>query len=394
MPEGEKPLPTSSIRRRDRMVVGTAAAVLTLNEGVQLGLAASLPAFPALTAWMRGLVLSGGALGILILSPLAGGGLEQSFRRRNRAIWVGLVGEALAVAGFGWARHFGVWLSLAVVAGLAQGFSVPALLRGLADRLSMSRRARGVTDANTLSVFGLLGVPLVLAALLAETGRRGTFLCLAVLLMLAPLTYGAGRARSDNGGTSPRVPTRRPWTLLGLAATVTLVVGMLQNVVPAEASARLGWSPAANSLYFFGLGLVVAFCQWGVARRPSRPPLWLVSGALLVLGGGLAIMAEGTRFSWWPWPLLAVASLAGIPLGAVFWESGQYASDGGTIGWLESALAAGALMGTVGSGAMWSWWGPGAPWLYAAVAAGSFGLGMVVPVSRPPSVEKQVRDGG
>jgi MFS family permease len=375
--EGER-LPTSSMRRRDRMVVGTAAAVLTLNEGVQLGLAASLPGFPALTAWMRGLVLSGGALGILIMSPLAGVGLERSFRRRNRAVWVGLVGEALAVAGFGWAKHFGVWLSLPVVVGLAQGLSVPALLRGLADRLSRRRRARGVTDANTLSVFGLLGVPLVLAALLAETGRRGTFLCLAALLMLAPLAYGAGRARPDNGGTSPRLPSRRPWRLLGLAAAVTLVVGMLQNVVPAEASTRLGWSPAANSLYFFGLGLVVAFCQWGVARRSSGPPRWLVSGALLVLGVGLAMMAEGTRFSWWPWPLLVVASLAGIPLGAVFWESGQYAGDGGAIGWLESALAAGALMGTVGSGAVWSWWGPTAPWLYAAVAAGSLGVGLIV----------------
>jgi len=383
----------SRIRGRDRRAVGTAASVLTLNEGVQLGLAASLPAFPALTAWMRGLILSGGALGILILSPLAGASLERGSRWRNWAIWTGLVGEALAVAGLGWAVHFAVWMSLALGVGLAQGLSVPALLRGLTDRLSRGRRTRGVTDANTLSVFGLLGVPLVLAGLLAATGRRGTFLFLAALLMLAPLVYGGGRARAAHRETVGRPRARLPWHLLALAATVTLVVGMLQNVVPAQATAQLGWSPAANSLYFFGLGLVVAFSQWGIARRSSRPPFWLVSGALLVLGAGLAIMAEETRCSWWPWPLLVVVSLAGIPLGAVFWESGQYGGDGRTIGWLESALAAGALTGTVGSGAVWSWWGSGAPWLYAAVAAGSFGLGMVVrgnaqSTSRPRSAER------
>lgn len=355
-----------------RLVIGL-SSILVLDDLINMVLVPLMPQFVRThnwSAWQAGVVLGGSTVGLILLSPVIGHWLGRGAPMRLIYVLSG-IGSICAAIALGYARGF---LSLAVatgILGVAEAIVSPTLFGSLGQVLTDDRREQTLLAVNRWAILGSLFTPLFSAGLLVFWDRRTVFLSIAIclgvfILGLTPvIPWRLSRSHLPGSALRPGA------SILMLGTLVMLVIGLFSLLLPLRLAIPLHWTAAQTGLYYFSVGLVVAGAQWGAASVSIlRSPLVRIVGSLTWLTAGLV------GLSWirapWGFAITAwgVAPPIGVVLDMVFGHAGESEDAAASFGWLEAALAAGGLLGTVGGGFLISWGGLSLPlWVTAAVMA-------------------------
>ncbi|MER5453442.1 MFS transporter [Micromonospora sp. NPDC002389] len=335
--------------------------------------------------------LATGAFGLAAaLSRPAHGWLLD--RRGQRVLLFTAAGNSLALLGLvavvQVAAPTPVILLVAAVVGLtlpAQAAALRALLPGLTDR--RLRPAAYAVEANAQELTAIVG-PLVVSVLVALVSPGGALAALAVIGVVGTGWYAAAPAvgRWRGGTDRPRHATTPRssaiWTLMFVVASISVVLGVLQVVVPAFAEERGVAHLSGVSLAAFATGSLLGGAIYGAGRwrRSSVRQLRLLLPAI-ALGVGMLALADGVVMLS---ALAVVAGLAMAPAFAVtFLLCDEVAPPGRAVQsftWLGAANTAGFGAGGALAGVLVERTGTSATFVFAAAVVVT---GAVVLWTRP-----------
>lgn len=380
-----------------------------------LGFGIIIPLFPFVAERMGAdpwLITFGGAgiysLAQVVAAPLWGRA-SDAFGRRP-VLFVSMLGSVAGYVWMGLAGSLVMLIASRALSGLMAG-NISAAFAYVADVTTPENRAKGLGMIGAAFglgfmfgpvVGGLLGgtdpetmnftLPALIAAGLSGLAALGTWLFL-------PESLGPGDRKAWTAATAPRTPVssraraggplRAIGALLvspfaavahhaGLRAVVTAVFlvavcgTILQSIVPVWGAAILGLTPRDVGFVFFAMGLVGVTVQGGLVG-----PLVRRWGEKRVLYGSALAHAIG-------FVTLALAGdRASMLLGALAFSAGHATfnttasslvsleaeprAKGAALGAMQSASAAGRIVGPASSGAIYSGAGPSAPFVTAAL---------------------------
>jgi DHA1 family tetracycline resistance protein-like MFS transporter len=360
-----------------------------------LGFGIIIPLFPFVAERMGAdpwLITFGGAgvyaLAQVISTPVWGR-LSDAIGRRP-VLMVSMVGS---VAGYVWLGLAGtLWALIAarVVSGLMSG-NISAAFAYVADVTEPANRAKGLGMIGAAfglgfmfgpMIGGLLGgddpaamnfmLPAMVSAGLSAVAFIGASLFLKESL---PLEHRKPWREAGKGGRSPFASVSHSPVLLGVIGAVFLIsIGgtILQTIFPIWGHDVLGLSPRDVGLAFFAMGVVGVTMQGVVVGRLAAR-----FGEKKVLYGSAFLHAVG----------YITMGLANdhvmLGLGAAFFAAGHASFNttassllsleagprekGAALGAMQSASAAGRIVGPASSGAIYSGLGTHAPFLAGAV---------------------------
>lgn len=229
---------------------------------------------------------------------IVGGILVDRVGRRWVTI-LGLLGTALAVAGYAAATSVAGFLVVRILHGIAGGILIPAVFAAAGDRARRGTSGRAFGRLGAVIGAAAVVAPAAAGALRQVAGTSAVFLAVAALLVVATLVALIGvvdtaAPRQSPHPADPRgrgeamrallrlAPMRR--ALLGTVA-LTAAVGVLAGFLPGTAEA-LGAPPATVGLLFTAYALVAA--GFMLSPLPARVD---TSGADAPLATGLLVLA-------------------------------------------------------------------------------------------------------
>lgn len=379
-----------------------------------LGFGIIIPLFPFVAERMGAdpwLITFGGAgiysLAQVLAAPLWGRA-SDAFGRRP-VLFVSMIGSVAGYVWMGLAGSLSMLIASRALSGLMAG-NISAAFAYVADVTTPENRAKGLGMIGAAFglgfmlgpvIGGLLGgtdpqtmnftLPALVAAGLSALAALGTWLFLPESLkpeerkpwsaVVAPRPAGdpGGRAGGPLGllGSLLLSPfaavAHHP--VLRAVVTAVFLIGVcgtiLQSIVPVWGAAILGLTPRDVGFVFFAMGLVGVAVQGGLVG-----PLVRRLGEKKVLYGSALAHAIG----------FVTLALAGdwttLLLGALTFSAGHATfnttasslvsleaeprAKGAALGAMQSASAAGRIVGPASSGAIFSGLGPPAPFLVAA----------------------------
>lgn len=379
-----------------------------------LGFGIIIPLFPFVAERMGAdpwLITFGGAgiysLAQVIAAPLWGRA-SDAFGRRP-VLFVSMLGSVAGYVWMGLAGSLFMLIASRALSGMMAG-NISAAFAYVADVTTPENRAKGLGMIGAAFglgfmfgpvIGGLLGgtdpetmnftLPALVAAALSGLAALGTWLFLPESLKpeeRKPWSASASPAAAGTsgpvGGTlrrlrslllSPFAAVAHHPVLRAVVAAVFLigVCGtIMQSIVPVWGAAILGLTPRDVGFVFFAMGLVGVTVQGGLVG-----PLVRRLGEKKVLYGSALAHAVG-------FVTLALASdRTAMLLGALAFSAGHATFNttasslvsleaeprgkGAALGAMQSASAAGRIVGPASSGAIYSGVGPSAPFLAAAV---------------------------
>jgi predicted MFS family arabinose efflux permease len=255
-----------------------------------------------------GLAFGAFAVSALILRPIAGR-LADTRGRRPLLVGGALI-SAVGMLGTAYAESLGVVVVLRLLLGVAEAAFFVASIAALAD-LAPPNRMGEATSYNSLGLYLGLAFGPPLAELLVRTGGfRAAWYSAATLSVIAALVAAGIRdLRKGAPATAGRMRVIH-WkavpAALGFFASV-VAMGALFAFGSLQAHA-VGLMPVSTPLFVYGI--IVVAGRLLLARVLDRfRPLLLGAVALVIIGGGLMIMAL------WTTPLGMVLGAAVFALG-------------------------------------------------------------------------------
>jgi DHA1 family tetracycline resistance protein-like MFS transporter len=360
-----------------------------------LGFGIIVPVFPFVAERMGAdpwLITFGGAgvyaLAQVVSTPLWGR-LSDAIGRRPVLI-VSMLG---AVAGYVWlafADTLAMLIAARVLSGLMSG-NISAAFAYVADVTGPANRARGLGMIGAAFGLGFMFGPMIGGLLGGDDPARASFLLpalvsagLSTVALLGATFFLRESLPAENrkpwresGGVlrSPLAAVSHSPVLMGVAGAVFLVsIGgtILQSIFPIWGHDVLGLSPRDVGLAFFAMGLVGVTVQGVVVGRLAQR-----FGEKKVLYGSAFLHAVG-------YVTMGLASdHVMLGLGAAFFAAGHASFNttasslmsleagarekGAALGAMQSASAAGRIVGPASSGAIYSGFGTHAPFLVGAI---------------------------
>jgi predicted MFS family arabinose efflux permease len=255
-----------------------------------------------------GLAFGAFAVSALILRPVAGR-LADTRGRRPLLVGGALI-SAVGMLGTAYAESLGLVVVLRLLLGVAEAAFFVASIAALAD-LAPPNRMGEATSYNSLGLYLGLAFGPPLAELLVRTGGfRAAWYSAATLSVIAALVAAGIRdLRKGTPATAGRMRVIH-WkavpAALGFFASV-VAMGALFAFGSLQAHA-VGLMPVSTPLFVYGI--IVVAGRLLLARVLDRfRPLLLGAVALVIIGGGLMIMAL------WTTPLGMVLGAAVFALG-------------------------------------------------------------------------------
>jgi MFS family permease len=361
-----------------------------------LGFGIIIPLFPFVAERMGAdpwLITFGGAgiyaLAQVISTPLWGR-LSDAVGRRPVLI-VSMIGSTGGYVMLGLADTLGMLIMARVFSGLMSG-NISAAFAYVADVTEPVQRARGLGMIGAAFGLGFMLGPMIggllggddpaamnfaLPALVSAGLSATAFLSATIFLKesLPPASRKPWTLSGRSGFRSPLAPVAHSPALLGVVGSVCLVsIGatILQTIFPVWGHDVLALSPRDVGLAFFAMGVVGVLVQ-GVlvghlARRFGERRVLYGSVLMHAIGYAAMILASD-------WVMLAI--------GAAFFSAGhssyntaassllslEAAQDekGAVLGTMQSASAAGRIVGPASSGAIYSGFGTQAPFITGAL---------------------------
>jgi predicted MFS family arabinose efflux permease len=257
-----------------------------------------------------GLAFGAFAVSALILRPVAGR-LADTRGRRPLLVGGALI-SAVGMLGTAYADNLVLVVLLRLLLGVAEAAFFVASIAALADLAPPSRMGEA-TSYNSLGLYLGLALGPPLGEMLVRTaGFRAAWYGAAALSLIAAVT-AAGirdlRSGMATGGRIRLIYWKAVPPALGFFASV-VAMGALFAFGALQANV-VGLMPASTPLFVYGL--VVVAGRMSLARFLDRlPALPLGAGALVIIAGGLVIMA------FWNTPLGMVVGAAVFALGVTF----------------------------------------------------------------------------
>jgi predicted MFS family arabinose efflux permease len=254
-----------------------------------------------------GLAFGAFAVSALILRPVAGR-LADTRGRRPLLVGGALI-SAVGMLGTAYADNLVLVVLLRLLLGVAEAAFFVASIAALADLAPPSRMGEA-TSYNSLGLYLGLALGPPLGEMLVRTaGFRAAWYGAAALSLIAAVT-AAGirdlRSGMATGGRIRLIYWKAVPPALGFFASV-VAMGALFAFGALQANA-VGLMPASTPLFVYGL--VVVAGRMSLARFLDRlPALLFGAGALVIIAGGLVIMA------FWNTPLGMVVGAAVFALG-------------------------------------------------------------------------------
>jgi predicted MFS family arabinose efflux permease len=254
-----------------------------------------------------GLAFGAFAVSALILRPVAGR-LADTRGRRPLLVGGALI-NAAGMLGTAYADNLVLVVLLRLLLGVAEAAFFVASIAALADLAPPSRMGEA-TSYNSLGLYLGLALGPPLGEMLVRTaGFRAAWYGAAALSLIAAVT-AAGirdlRSGMATGGRIRLIYWKAVPPALGFFASV-VAMGALFAFGALQANA-VGLMPASTPLFVYGL--VVVAGRMSLARFLDRlPALLFGAGALVIIAGGLVIMA------FWNTPLGMVVGAAVFALG-------------------------------------------------------------------------------
>jgi DHA1 family tetracycline resistance protein-like MFS transporter len=360
-----------------------------------LGFGIIIPIFPFVAERMGAepwLITFGGA-GAYALAQVVGtpvwGRLSDAIGRRP-VLMVSMVGSFLGYLWLGLAGTLWMLIAARVFSGLMSG-NISAAFAYVADVTDPANRAKGLGMIGAAFGLGFMFGPMIGGLLGGDDPAAATFLWpamvsagLSALAFLGatfllkeslPPEHRKPWREAGEGGRSPLAAVSHSPVLLGVVGAVFLVsVGgtILQSIFPIWGHDVLGLSPRDVGIAFFAMGFVGVTVQGTIVGRLAQR-----FGEKKVLYGSAFMHAVG-------YITMGLASdHAMLGLGATFFAAGHASfnttasslltleagtrAKGAALGAMQSASAAGRIVGPASSGAIYSGFGTHAPFLAGAL---------------------------
>ncbi|HEX4361683.1 MAG TPA: MFS transporter [Pseudonocardia sp.] len=238
---------------------------------------------------------------------LVSGTLGERWGRRNTVLAAYLV-YLLASVGCALAPDLTVFLVMRGAQGVANAFTSPLLLAGLAEMVPSARLSRSVGLVASCQAAGQSFAPLI-GGFAAEVSWRWAFVAVAVAAALLALAPPPGAARPGAAAPPWRPLFSARMGLLSVAALVSyLGATSLAFLVALYAEEQLGLSPSVTGVALLGFGLagLLFGAVWGsvLDRAGAR---WC--GAIAALVTAAFVACVGLIHT--PWPLAVCWTAAG-----------------------------------------------------------------------------------
>lgn len=374
-----------------------ALAVLFLIVFIDLlGFGIIIPLFPFVAERMGAdpwLITFGGAgvysLAQVIAAPVWGR-LSDSYGRRP-VLMVSMLGSMAGYLWLGLAGTLFMLIASRALSGLMAG-NISAAFAYVADVTDAEHRAKGLGMIGAAFGLGFTLGPAIGAQLGGDDPATMNFTLPAMVSAGLSLAAFLGAALFLKESHPPE--HRKPWSaaatggsrmplaavsgnpaLLGVVGAVFLIaVGgtILQSIFPIWGAAVLGLTPRDVGMYFFAMGVVGVVIQGTVVGRLVRAlgekkVLYLSAGAHAVgfLTMGLAsnhevLLLGALTFS-------AGHATFNTTASSLITLEADRREQGAALGAMQSASAAGRIVGPASSGALYSGFGTHAPFFAAAV---------------------------
>jgi predicted MFS family arabinose efflux permease len=281
-----------------------------------------------------GLALGAFAVSALIMRPVAG---RLADTRGPRPLLVaGALLSAVGMLGTAYAETLALVVVLRLLLGVAEAAFFVASIAALADLAPPSRMGEA-TSYNSLGLYLGLAFGPPLAELLVRTGgfSAAWYGAAALSVIAALVAAGIKNLQSsavEPGGRMRLVHWKAVPPALGFFASV-VAMGAFFAFSALQANA-VGLVPASTPLFVYGL--VVVAGRLSLARFLDRlPALALGAGALVIIAGGLMIMA------FWITPLGLVLGAAAFALGITLSTPAFFSAIFATAGPAERGAASG-----------------------------------------------------
>ena len=360
-----------------------------------LGFGIIIPIFPFVAERMGAdpwLITFGGA-GVYALAQVVStpvwGRLSDAVGRRP-VLMVSMVGSVVGYLWLGLAGTLSMLILARVISGLMSG-NISAAFAYVADVTAPADRAKGLGMIGAAFGLGFMFGPMIGGLLGGDDPAAATFLMPALVsaglsavaflgatLFLKeslPPEHRKPWREAGKGSRSPLAAVSHSPVLLGVVAAVFLIsIGgtILQSIFPIWGHDVLGLSPRDVGIAFFAMGFVGVTVQGTVVGPMARR-----FGEKKVLYGSAFLHAVG-------YITMGLASdHVMLGLGAAFFAAGHASFNttasslltleagprekGAALGAMQSASAAGRIVGPASSGAIYTGLGTHAPFLAGAI---------------------------
>ncbi len=360
-----------------------------------LGFGIIIPLFPFVAERMGAdpwLITFGGAgvyaLAQVIATPFWGR-LSDAIGRKPVLV-VSMLGAIVGYVWLAFAESLAMLIAARALSGLMSG-NISAAFAYVADVTDPANRAKGLGLIGAAFGLGFMFGPMIGGLLGGDDPATASFLLPALVSAALSATAFLGATfllkeslppegrkpwgESGRGLRSPLAAVSHSPVLLGLVGAVFLVsIGgtILQSIFPIWGHDVLGLSPRDVGLAFFAMGLVGVTVQGAVVGRLATQ-----FGEKRVLYGSALLHAIG-------YVTMGLASdHVMLALGAAFFAAGHASFNttasslvsleagsrekGAALGAMQSASAAGRIVGPASSGAIYTGLGTHAPFLVGAV---------------------------
>jgi DHA1 family tetracycline resistance protein-like MFS transporter len=360
-----------------------------------LGFGIIIPIFPFVAERMGAdpwLITFGGA-GVYALAQVVStpvwGRLSDAVGRRP-VLMVSMVGSVIGYLWLGLAGTLSMLILARVISGLMSG-NISAAFAYVADVTAPADRAKGLGMIGAAFGLGFMFGPMIGGLLGGDDPAAATFLMPALvsaglstvaflgatffLKESLPPEHRKPWSEAGKGGRSPLAAVSHSPVLMGVVAAVFLIsIGgtILQSIFPIWGHDVLGLSPRDVGIAFFAMGFVGVTVQGTVVGPMARR-----FGEKKVLYGSAFLHAVG----------YITMGLANdhvmLGLGAAFFAAGHASFNttasslltleagprekGAALGAMQSASAAGRIVGPASSGAIYTGFGTHAPFLAGAI---------------------------
>ncbi|WP_169748002.1 MFS transporter [Pseudonocardia acaciae] len=238
---------------------------------------------------------------------LISGTLGERWGRRNTVLGAYLVFVVGALAA-AFAPNITVFLAMRALLGLANGFTSPLLLAGLADIVPRHRLTQSVGIYASCQAAGQSFAPLIGGIAAASSWRWG-FVAVAVAAGLLALAPPPGAPRPGAAAPRWRPLLSRPMALLSVAAFVSYFgSASLPFLVALFAQDHLGLRPDVTGVVLLGFGVagMVLGAVWGMLINKVSARWCGVIGAVVTAGFVAAVGLTGSG-----WQLTVIWTAAG-----------------------------------------------------------------------------------
>ena len=372
-----------------RLQSGRPFAVVWLSTvigGLGIGMVSPLlPVFSqemgATGIWLA-LAFSGFAITETPLMPFMGR-LSDRFGRRT-FMALGLLTYAFAALGYVFSSTYHLLVVFRMLSGIGAAMFFPVAFAYVGDLAPRGKEGRYMGLFNVAFLIGWGAGPIIGGSVKDALGTDATFLSMMImsalafvlLMTLLPRERGGGSAGGAQGSSGSWLPLMRDIRLVA-GCTFQMILGLsfgaVLSFLPVFMTTNLGASATAVGIVISCRALLNGVLQYPygwMADRMNRV-LLVVVGATITAAGTFAI----------PWmrsfvPLLLLFSLTALfesiavpSATAIVVDRGRVLGMGAVMGFFNTAMAVGLLIGSLAGGVVQSSLGVDSVFRYAAVIA-------------------------